>query len=73
MNQDEFKKIISQAISQEVEAFTFYNTVSDKAKDVISQKAVQRPRPRRGKTQAHLRRVSYQRSGEDAFFCVPGL
>jgi hypothetical protein len=35
MNQDEFKEIISQAISQEVEAFTFYNTVSDKAKDVI--------------------------------------
>ncbi len=34
MDQDEFKKIISQAISQEVEAFTFYSTVSDKAKDV---------------------------------------
>ncbi len=34
MDQDEFKKIISQAISREVEAFTFYNTVSDKAKDM---------------------------------------
>lgn len=34
MNQDEFKKIISQAISQEVEAFTFYSSVSEKAKDV---------------------------------------
>jgi len=34
MNQDEFKKIISHAISQEVEAFTFYNAVSDRAKDV---------------------------------------
>ena len=34
MNQDEFKKIISHAIVQEVEAFTFYSTVSNKAKDV---------------------------------------
>lgn len=34
MNQDEFKEIISQAISQELEAFTFYSTVSDKAQDV---------------------------------------
>jgi rubrerythrin len=34
MNQDEFNKIISHAISQEVEAFTFYKAVSDRAKDV---------------------------------------
>lgn len=34
MNQDEFKKIISHAISQEVEAVTFYSAVSDRAKDV---------------------------------------
>ncbi len=33
MTQDEFKKIISQAIDNEVEAYTFYRTVSDKAKD----------------------------------------
>lgn len=33
MNQDEFKKIISNAITQEVEAFTFYSSVSEKAKD----------------------------------------
>ena len=33
MNQDEFKKIISNAISQELEAFTFYGTVSEKVKD----------------------------------------
>jgi len=34
MNQDEFKKIISHAINQEIEAFTFYSAVSDRAKDV---------------------------------------
>jgi rubrerythrin len=34
MNQDEFKRIITHAISQEVDAFTFYNAVSDRAKDV---------------------------------------
>jgi len=34
MNQIDFKKIISNAINQEVEAFTFYNAVSEKAKDV---------------------------------------
>lgn len=33
MNQNEFKKIISNAISQELEAFTFYSTVSEKVKD----------------------------------------
>ncbi|MHB8138042.1 MAG: ferritin family protein [Smithellaceae bacterium] len=33
MNQNEFKKIISNAISQEIEAFTFYSTVSEKVKD----------------------------------------
>jgi rubrerythrin len=33
MNADEFKKIISLAIGREVEAYTFYRTVSDKAKD----------------------------------------
>ena len=33
MNQNEFKKIISNAIQQEIEAFTYYNAVSDIAKD----------------------------------------
>lgn len=33
MNQDEYKKIISLAIEREVEAYTFYRAVSDKAKD----------------------------------------
>lgn len=33
MNQDEFKKIMLQAIDNEIEAYTFYRTVSDKAKD----------------------------------------
>jgi rubrerythrin len=33
MNQDEYKKIISLAIEREAEAFAFYRTVSDKAKD----------------------------------------
>jgi rubrerythrin len=33
MNQNEFKKIISQAIEREVEAFTFYSAISNKAKD----------------------------------------
>ncbi len=33
MTQDEFKKIISFAIEGEVEAFTFYQAVADKAKD----------------------------------------
>jgi rubrerythrin len=33
MNQDEYKKIISLAIVREVEAYTFYRAVSDKAKD----------------------------------------
>ena len=33
MNQDEFKKIMLQAIDNEMEAYTFYRTVSDKAKD----------------------------------------
>jgi rubrerythrin len=34
MNLDEYKMIISNAINAEVEAFTFYHSVSDKAKDV---------------------------------------
>lgn len=33
MNQDEYKKIISNAINQEAEAFAYYSTVSEKAKD----------------------------------------
>jgi rubrerythrin len=33
MNQNEYKKIISQAIEREIEAFTFYNAISKKAKD----------------------------------------
>ena len=33
MNQNEYKKIISLAIEREVEAYTFYREVSDKAKD----------------------------------------
>lgn len=34
MNKNDFKKIISSAIGQEVEAFKYYSAVSDKAKDV---------------------------------------
>jgi rubrerythrin len=34
MNQNEYKKIITQAISQEAEAFTYYSAVSEKAKDM---------------------------------------
>jgi rubrerythrin len=33
MNQEEFKTIILRAIDNEIEAYTFYRTVSDKAKD----------------------------------------
>jgi rubrerythrin len=33
MNQDDYKKIISNAIEQEIEAFTFYSAVAEKAKD----------------------------------------
>jgi rubrerythrin len=33
MNQDEYKKIISQAIEREAEAYKFYSSVSDKVKD----------------------------------------
>ncbi len=33
MNQNEFKKIINLAIDREVEAYTFYKSVADKAKD----------------------------------------
>lgn len=33
MNETEFKNIIANAINQEVEAFTFYSSVSEKAKD----------------------------------------
>lgn len=33
MSPDEFKKIISQAIGEEVAAFEFYNAVSEKTKD----------------------------------------
>ncbi len=33
MNQDEFKKIISTAIAAEVEAFTYYHSIAEKAKD----------------------------------------
>ncbi len=33
MKQDEYRKIISRAIELEVEAYTFYRAVSDKAKD----------------------------------------
>jgi len=34
MNQNEYKKIITHAISQEAEAFTYYSAVSEKAKDI---------------------------------------
>ena len=34
MKPEEYKKIISLAIDREVEAYTFYKTVGDKAKDV---------------------------------------
>ncbi len=34
MNQSEFKKIISNAIHEEIEAFSYYSAVSDRAKDV---------------------------------------
>jgi len=33
MNQEEFKKIMFLAIEREVEAYTFYQSVSDRAKD----------------------------------------
>ncbi len=33
MNQNQYKKIISSAIEREIEAYTFYRMVSDKAKD----------------------------------------
>jgi len=33
MDQDEFKKIMLQAIDNEMEAYTFYRTISDKSKD----------------------------------------
>jgi len=33
MKSEDFKKIISMAIDREVEAYTFYKTVSDKVKD----------------------------------------
>jgi rubrerythrin len=33
MNQNEYKKIMSLAIEREIEAYTFYHAVSDKAKD----------------------------------------
>lgn len=33
MNQDEFRKIISLAIDREIESFTFYRAVADKAID----------------------------------------
>ncbi len=33
MTPEDYKKIISNAISREVEAYTFYKTVSDKVKD----------------------------------------
>jgi rubrerythrin len=33
MNQDEFKKIISRAVDGEIEAYTYYHMVSEKARD----------------------------------------
>ncbi len=33
MNEEEFKKIIKRAIGQEIEAYTYYSKVSEKAKD----------------------------------------
>lgn len=33
MNQDDYKKIISKAISEEIAAFEYYSAVSEKAKD----------------------------------------
>ncbi|MEE9910441.1 MAG: ferritin family protein [Deltaproteobacteria bacterium] len=33
MNQEQFKKIITHAVGQEVEAFTYYSKVSEKTKD----------------------------------------
>jgi rubrerythrin len=38
MNADDAKKIISTAIDREVEAYTFYRTVSEKAKDAALKK-----------------------------------
>jgi rubrerythrin len=38
MNLNDYKKIISNAINAEVEAFTFYNSISNKAKDNIIKK-----------------------------------
>jgi len=38
MNLDEYKKIISNAVNAEVEAFTFYSTVSGKTKDPLIRK-----------------------------------
>jgi rubrerythrin len=38
MNVDDAKKIISTAIDSEIEAYTFYNSVSNRAKDPASKK-----------------------------------
>lgn len=38
MNPNDYKNIISNAINAEIEAFTFYNSVSNKTKDIIIKK-----------------------------------
>ena len=38
MKAEEYQKIINNAISKEVEAYTFYRTVSDKVKDPAMKK-----------------------------------
>ena len=38
MKTDDAKKIISTAIDREVEAYTFYRTISDKVKDAALKK-----------------------------------
>jgi rubrerythrin len=41
MNLNDYKNIISNAINAEVEAFKFYNSVSNKSKDIIIKKLFQ--------------------------------
>ena len=50
MNQDEFKKIMLRAIDDEIEAYTYYRTVSDKAKDKNIKDLFGRACQRRSKT-----------------------
>jgi len=59
MNQNQYKKIISSAIEREIEAYTFYRMVSDKAKDKNIKSLFGKLAEERAGASAYIREFSY--------------